>query len=359
MAGYAIDRLLLLTASLTPAVATSSSIGDPIIVSSSSLNGDRFRTYTTAAGIATDLSAGYLTSLAAAQATAALAQDNRPTSVRVARFTVGSGETAWTGLQAAFAEGLTYGPVGISDRTDATIAALATGLQSDATIKWLCPFVFQDSQSDWLSGIKPASLVACENPQTRALAYNDGAVALDGALLGRYSGYNFQTALLNGRGGCASKQRVSGIAASTFTAAQDTAMLGIGVGVLEAFAPGTLSSTFVLLGEEAYDGATDWSAVLAITYLLRRAREELSALWLDYINDGQVIYADRRGIALVSGVVSAVAQELAGLWSPTEALPNGWSVEGSVASGIITITLTVSVAGEVTQIALDVEGEVV
>lgn len=156
--------------SLDPAPATSQGFDMLLIVplATNTLDGDRFRTYTGTADVATDLAASFISATVATRLNVAFAQRPAPAQVLAGYADLVGGETYGTAIALIRAAGASFYGVSILVRTDAEVLIAAAAMESDRGV-----FLLQSSDSDWLTTALPAALTALAVYERTIICFHD------------------------------------------------------------------------------------------------------------------------------------------------------------------------------------------
>lgn len=343
MAGYAtiMAGFYEQTFVVQPRPTVNNALSTLLIVSSdSTLDGDRYRTYTSLADVQTDATAGDVSATGLALATVAFAQSPRPTSIAIGRRDGGGSETFATALAAISNAGLEYGLVG----GDSTTGAHATSIASVTDANPMIALV-SSADSGWLTGTIPSgypttssSLGVAVHPTSTeyphiALLAAAAATPADQSRadftrpLVSVATYNLMTTQYN--------------YARTTNKANPFAPLSSGGTSLYPPRGGAVA----LSGEYLYTRYT----VMFLTYRWRSAIETQYAVYAaknkvwPYNQDGET--------ALFSCLVPTIQRALqVGYLSPSEELPSGYAIEMSRSGGEITATVRVGLLDGTTKI---------
>ena len=137
----------------------------------SSLNGDRIRSYTSSVDVQNDVTAGFLSASVGQGLTDAFAQANTPSVIKAIRVNTVGGETYdAVPLAAADLVDSDYYAVVIEPRTDTEILAIPAAVESYP--RSLQTFV-QSDDADWLTAGYPAGLAALEGRERTSVMFHD------------------------------------------------------------------------------------------------------------------------------------------------------------------------------------------
>lgn len=132
------------------------------------LDGDRFRIYTTLAGVQTDNTAGFVSSTALAAATAAFSQTVTPSEYRIGRKGAAEAYDVALGFVEAADPGF-YG-LSIESRSDSDQLLVAAAVEASA-IRHL--FFMQSGDAGFLTTGFPAALTALASNERTVIAFHD------------------------------------------------------------------------------------------------------------------------------------------------------------------------------------------
>ncbi len=343
MAGYATIMSGFFEQSfiVLPRPVTNSALSTLLIVSSdSTLDGDRYRTYSSLTGVQTDATAGDVSATGLALATVAFAQNPRPSTLAIGRRDGGSSETFATALAAISNAGLEYGLVG----GDSTTGAQATSIASVTDANPMLALV-SSADAGWLTATIPSgypttspSLGVVVHPTSTEYPHI-AMLAAAAATPADVSRPDFTRSLV-------------GVASYNLTEPQynyaRTTHKANPIGPLSS--GGTLrypprGGAVSLSGEHMY---TRFS-VMYLTYRWRSAIETQYAtfaaknkVW-PYNSDGEA--------ALMSCLVPTIARALrVGYLAPNDDLPTGYAVEITRSGGEMSATVRVGLLDGTTKI---------
>lgn len=349
------DQFLNITVTIEAGDGTSDQLGYPCLIYDDT--GDRYSIYTSAAAIAAALTAGDLTSAAAAALTKAFSQAAPvPAGVVAIRYdsTAGTPETPIDGLEAAISAGLDVGGVVLASGTESAQETLAGWFAADTQRLARYLFFVQSNDTALYGGSKPSSLDACEMQNCRVFYASDDTRYIAFAALSRTCAKpmvgtptgNVQT----NPGPAGAFPNIRGVTPeSALTAANIANLITNDVGFLQAFDHGSDSTERNISGSpNMYDGSDFATAVTAI-FASRQLRAVLGALWQRYADAGASIPANNIGIGICESAAKGVLDEMAsaGHFTLTDAAyPGGYTIVGSIitVSGNQRVQLAVTLA---------------
>ena len=170
MAANHLDNILI-NIILDPAPLQVAGFGVALLIVdqvTSSLGGDRIRTYTDVAGASADVTAGELSALALTFVTAAFSQRTKPASVKVGRADTGGGETYADALAAIEIVDPDFYGIAIEVRTSVDQVLVSTAVEASSRI-----FVLQSADADWLTTGLPAAYTALAGRERTAVLFHD------------------------------------------------------------------------------------------------------------------------------------------------------------------------------------------
>jgi len=171
MAANHLDNISI-AITLAPAPLQIAGFGVPMIIAdhtTSTLGGDRIRTYTDTSGAQADNTAGELSAAMLAAVTAAFSQRTPPASVKVGRTDAADADFAATLAAIRVVDDDFYG-VAAETRVAASQVVLSTAVE--ATRKF---YVLQSADADWLTTGLPAAFSALAGRERTAVLYHDTA----------------------------------------------------------------------------------------------------------------------------------------------------------------------------------------
>lgn len=324
-AGILSTGALALTITIDPLPSGVQGIGPMIYLDpSSSLDGDRVRTYTSVAGAAADNAAGFLSSDALDAVTIALGQSPRPASVLVGRK---AGGEDWDDAAIACAAVASFTFVCMSSRTIADAMTLATW--ADATIDKIV--IFQNGDSSWLNSGVPAGFTA--HPSLAVVYHPTSTEHAAEAYAAILSAVDADVVAPAGWG------TITGIDTYDLTSSQATALAGnFANGLLPLRDNGSdrnIHHGYVSTGERV-------SAVITRAWTGIKIEAAVAALFSTYYSSGRRLPLDARGEAAITSILSAIgAQGLAaGHYTTRADLPDGYAFVTSIDAGTLTINVT-------------------
>lgn len=175
MAADHLDNIVI-NISLDPAPITAAGFGTMMIIadgSTTSLDGDRIRSYASLAAVQTDVTAGFVSVVMLAAATAAFSQTRAPALIKIGRQ---DGVEAFDAALAAIivADPDFYG-IAIEPRTSGDQVLVSTSVEASSRI-----FIFQSADAGWKTSGVPAAFATLDNRERTILAYHDtDAVFMD------------------------------------------------------------------------------------------------------------------------------------------------------------------------------------
>lgn len=164
------DRISI-TIVLAPAPAQLTGFGNVLFIadeaSGTDLDGDRVRTYTTYADVATDVTAGDISAAVGVMASDFFSQRPQPKKLKIGRADTGGGESFADALAAIeLVDGDYYG-VCIQSRADADILSISAAIE---TRKKIC--VVQSDDADWKTSGLPSGLTGLAGRENTAVLYH-------------------------------------------------------------------------------------------------------------------------------------------------------------------------------------------
>lgn len=284
--------------SLSAAPSTETPIGPALMLvpqATNSLNGDRYREYTSSTEVATDLAAGYIAASVAQWLNDALDQNPKPEKVLLGRVDVVGGESYGDGYTAVVNAGATFYAVCVATRVDADYLAVNTAMGSDRRL-----LVVQSNDADWLTASWPAGLSTLEDDETVAVIYHDSdSEAADLCWAANRLAFDPDT---TSAPWICSVANVNAYAAMTST--QRTNALANYANVGLAF--GT-SSFFVLNGTNA--AGRPVAHIVTMHWLESRWSTGLQALIQNHADRGEKLTINETGQAKVLGVLESTLQQ--------------------------------------------------
>ncbi len=357
-----IDRFINLNVGLIPAAIVSQGLGAPAylcIESTVAISGG-ITTVSSATDVAALLTATNISAQAAADLTAAFAQDRSPALIHVASYDTGTAETPDDALDRLVAAETDFGPFAQESRTNTDNEACGTWLAADQFRKWAHPFIAMSAEAELITSGKPAALAACEIDSTAMHYHSTGTVTQAAAHLGQIGGYSFIA------GPMAYRVRIQGVALPAVTSAEKTLALANDVAILKPLGLGSSASERILDQTRAYSG-NGWTGVLTLMYTVRRCLAALQAVVQSHTLSAIPLFANSVGAGEVRASLSAILSELwlAGHYqagtsgvAPNEvSLPKGWALSVTTAGTVITATITVLLGQEAVTLNLTVIGE--
>lgn len=167
----AADHLDNITINITldPAPITAAGFGTMMIIadgSTTSLNGDRIRSYGSVAAVQTDVTAGFVSTAMLAAATAAFSQQRAPSLIKIGRQ---DGVEAFDAALAAIilVDSDFYG-ICIEPRTASDQVLVSTAVEATSRI-----FIFQSADTGWKTTGIPAGYATMTGRERTILAYHD------------------------------------------------------------------------------------------------------------------------------------------------------------------------------------------
>lgn len=360
MPTYAEDSLVSVTGTIVQTVTPSGTLGDVLHVTQDTLDGSAVQIFTSAAAAATALALSQISQRTHDMIVAALGQGvTRPGRVYAATYDPSASPTPETpadAIQAALNAGWTGAVIMDNLHTDAVSEAIASWIAADSQRQAQYLYIAQSDEAGLLTSGKPAGLADCQIYNVRMCYHSDDDEPMAGALAGITAGYAVQ----GGPIGARSVLRSVASDSANVTSAELAFLLDNDASA--ALEYGRTLSQVLSVGESAYDGS-GWSGAVSLAYTCRRVREALASLWLRQAGLSRAIKADLTGRALAAGAVGAVLTELAqaGHYTPTEALPDGYSystrISGSGGSAQIVVDVTVQLGLEARSISVPVIGQ--
>lgn len=352
-------RAIAVSATVIPAPEVSDTIGVPCLITTDPLDGaSRYLLFSTTTAIDAAEDASEIGSGTAAALRLALGQDQRPTQIAVITYdpTPPANEAPSDGLQDAINEGLDVGVFQLASNTEATINTLATWLAADAARKARYLMVFQTSDSSAYGGSKPAALADCEQLGVRGF-FSADTEYLATAYMGKLAGRRMVGSASAGPAGA--QARILGVTpTTTLTESQLNNLATYGFGVLQPLDDGASATQRMIYGTLSYDGETDWSSAVSLVYAARQCRAAALGVWQAHGISGIPLKANALGIAEAEAAIQAVLQPMAtaGHFTPTETAPLGYLIAGSVSGTVITVDVTLYLAGEATSFSVPIVG---
>lgn len=326
-AGILSTGALALTITIDPLPSGVQGLGPMIYIDpSSSLDGDRVRTYTTVAGATADNVAGYLSADALDAVTVALSQSPRPGEVLVGRK---AGGEDWDDAAIACAAVASFTFVCASTRTIADLMTLATW--ADTTLDKIV--ISQNGDSSWLNSGVPAgftahpSLAVVYHPTSTehaAEAYAATLSAVDADIIAP-----------------AGWATIVGIDTYDLTATQ------------AGFAAANFANALLPLRDNGSDRNIHYgfmssgervSALITRAWTAIKIEAAVASLFSRYYASGRRLPLDARGEAAITSILTSIgAQGLAaGHYTTRADLPDGYAFTTTIDAG----TLTINVAGQ-------------
>lgn len=326
-AGILSTGALALTITIDPLPSGVQGLGPMIYIDpTSSLGGDRVRTYTTVAGATADNTAGELSADALDAVTIALGQSPRPASVLVGRK---AGGEDWDDAAIACAAVASFTFVTISSRTIADFMTLAAW--SDTTLDKIA--IVQNGDSSWLNSGVPAGFTA--HPSL-AVVYHPTAT--------EHAAEAYAAIL-------------SAVDADVVAPAGWATITGIDTYDLTATQAGFVAANFANALLPLRDNGTDRnihhgyvstgervSAVITRAWTAIKIEAAVADLFASYYAAGRRLPLDARGEAAILSILSAIGAEglAAGHYTTRADLPDGYAFATSIDAG----TLTIEVSGQ-------------
>ena len=326
-AGILSTGALALTITIDPLPSGVQGLGPMIYIDpSSSLDGDRVRTYTTVAGATADNTAGYLSADALDAVTLALGQSPRPASVLVGRK---AGGEDWDDAAIACAAVASFTFVTIASRTIADFMTLAAW--SDTTLDKIA--VVQNGDASWLNSGVPAGFTA--HPSLAVVYHPTATEHAAEAYAAILSAVDADVVAPAGWA------TITGIDTYDLTATQ------------AGFAAGNFANALLPLRDNGTDRNIHHgyvstgervSAVITRAWTAIKIEAAVADLFASYYAAGRRLPLDARGEAAILSILSAIGAEglAAGHYTTRADLPDGYAFATSIDAG----TLTIEVAGQ-------------
>lgn len=299
-----------------------------IVSGDSSLNGARYMTFADQDEVAAQVALGYVSATASAMTTVAFAQSPRPQTVAVGRQT--DPETFATALAAIADAGLVFSLFCIDSHTNTDVTSAAGYAEAGFFVA-----AFVSNDAGFLTGTRPASWP--NTSKNSAIYYHPTATQYpDVAALAIAAGADPDV-------NCpAFSAPFSSVTTYDLTSAQRT------------FARANECNVMVPLdtGEASYtDGPALATAgdflYLAFTkaWLTTRNKQFIAAVYAGFADLDQKFPYDVRGIAAIKGALGNVANTgiAAGYFGPITALPDGYTIAVTLASGSATVVERIGV----------------
>jgi len=350
-----LETIVSLNVSLIPAQTVVSTIGELLVMLPKGAGAVGAFTVSTAADVATLLTATSITADGAAALNTALTQNrvNRP--IRVITYASAAVDAAFTLLDAQTWDVGVIAIRGIND-----VAGDLTDINDHIVANpYRYAYVVESPNGGLLSSGQPAALAALQSNQVYV-------VSVAAATSGKANGVAFGavlsgTQLIGVDGGPAGTRiQLNDVDVRTLTSTQLANLTGNFAGAVLQLDRGNLSNERMMHGTKMY-GGTGLTPVFSMLYTVRSVRAGIRDLILRKGILGRPILATIGGIAEVENAISARLDLMnaADHFVINEIYPKGYSVRGSVVGDEMTVAVYVRLAQEVAKFVFNLTGEVV
>lgn len=357
----AIERIINLNASTVSAAIAAQGLGTPTYIaieSTAPIAGD-ITTVSSASDVAALETATQISATAAADLTAAFSQNQSPTTIVVAAYDSAT-EDPTDALDRLEAGEYDFGIIAQESRSDTDNSLVGAWLAASQFRKWMYPFSAMSANADLITSGKPAALSDCEIDQCAMHYHSTASASQAAAFMGFFGGYG----LINKPIGM--RLKIAGVDLPNISNAEATAALANNVCILKPLGKGASASTKIIDNTRAYSGF-GWSGVATMQYTIRRLLAASQALIANHAETGEPLFANTAGVGEVRGTLTPVLDELSGVGHYTPGtsgtapnvviLPNGYKLDVTAASGIITASTKLLLGQEMITLNLNVIGE--
>jgi hypothetical protein len=357
-----ISGFINLSVGLVPAAIVSQGLGAPAylcIEGSAAISGG-ITTVSNSVGVAALLTATNISAAAAADLTAAFAQDRSPALIHVATYDTGGGEDPSDALGRLEAAATDFGPFAQESRANADNATAATWVAASQERRWSHMFIAMSAEAELITSGKPAALAACEIDSATVHYHSTGTVTQAAAQLGQVGGFP----LISGPMG--TRIRIQGVALPVVTSAEKVLALANDVVILKPLALGVSAADRIIDQTRAYSG-NGWTGIVSLMYTVRRCTAALQSVVQKHSLSAIPLFANSVGAGEVRQALTDVlaALSLAGHYQKGSSgtapnvvsLPQGYRLVITTAGTVITAAITVLLGQEAVTLNLTIIGE--